>query len=116
MDERCREGFCFNQMEYGCALPAGHAGPHRHQVPVGWIHAPKPEPPKPVIPVSEEATRAYFDAQGECKVDSVSPIGLRAAFKVILRDALKNLPWHGDVREPLLWRRSFYRDITGEEW
>ena len=64
-----------------------------------------------MIEVSDAAYRAY-----EREWQSFSAVnGLRAAFKVMLREALAK--WLGEKDRPVYSsRNSVYEDLTGEEW
>jgi len=81
----------------------------------GWTYT----PPKPVLPVvSEEARRAYDKAWMAAFSDRSVPEvdwfnhGLRAAFKVMLRE---NLLAAGYLRNSHV-AAPVYRDVTGEDW
>ena len=73
----------------------------------GWTYS----PPKPVLPVvSEAAHRAFYSAMG-------MEGGLRAAFRVMLRENLERI---GDLNAfPVrsnTWHVHLYHALTGEEW
>ena len=83
----------------------------------GWTYS----PPKPVLPVvSEAAVRAYDAAYSE---SGVIAFGLRAAFKVMLRENLErtyatDMTYRCYPATPASEPTSHdvYRRLTGEEW
>lgn len=75
----------------------------------GWVYRPKP--PKPELPVvSDAASAAYVQALS-------AESGLRAAFKVMLRENMDRINLHrATVGVIAVCPDTLYRMLTGEDW
>ena len=86
----------------------------------GWTYT----PPKPVLPVvsdaavnaNEGAIAAMGQHWSRRPKEQVAE-GLRAAFKVMLRENLERAGMHRNQHGGIsVWPDTFYRLLTGEDW